>query len=107
MLTKQHRFSFRNGIPTKSANCSLFVLRYEGAESFSCAIVVSKKVSAHAVERNRIKRMYKKVIREILKTQELPYSMVFYTRKKNTEASIDEIRQSVQQIFKKEGIIVS
>ena len=105
MLTKQHRFSFRNGIPSKSTHCPLFVLRYEPADTFSCAVVVSKKVNSHAVERNRIKRMYKKVIGGILEYNQLPYSMVFYLRKRNNEVELEDVRRITEQIFKKEGII--
>lgn len=107
MLTKQHRFSFRNGVPMHSANSSLFVMRYERAEKFSCAIVVSKKVSSNAVDRNRLKRMYKNILAQVLLKSDINYSLVFYVRKKSNDVSEEEIRQSIEQIFRKEGIILS
>ena len=106
MLTKQHRYSFRNGAPKKSAHCPLFVLRYEPASAFSCAIVVSKKIHAHAVERNRLKRLFKKALNQILEQYEIPYAMVFYVRKKSNDAQLDYLYQTIEQMFKKEGIIL-
>jgi ribonuclease P protein component len=107
MLTKQQRYSFRNGVPKKSTSSPLFVLRYQPSDDFSAAIIVSKKINAHAVGRNRIKRAYKKALSELTEKYELRYSFVFYTRKQNNDVSPEEILSSIEQTFKKEGIITT
>lgn len=105
MLTRQHRYSFRNGVPRKSIQSPYCILRYDSAEIFSVGIVVSKKVAGRAVDRNRIKRMYRSVLREMLKKHKLCVALVFYVRKKSLFATRKELQDHLEQIFKKEGII--
>lgn len=105
MLTKQHRYSFRNGVPSKSSQSPYFVLRFDRSDDLSCGIVVSKKIAGHAVDRNRIKRMYKSILEAILKETPLSYALVFYVRKKSVEVTSEELYQHIEQIFRKEGIM--
>ncbi len=105
MLTKQQRYSFRNGAPKKSTACPFFVLRYEPAEEFSYAVVVSKKVSTKAVDRNRIKRMFRKALGNIVNDQEVDYSIVFYVRKNCVDVPFEMLEKTIEQMLKKEGII--
>lgn len=105
MLTKQHRYSFRNGVPRKSVQSPYCILRYDHAEVFTFGIVVSKKISSRAVDRNRLKRMYRSILAEIVKKNKISFALVFYVRKKSLFATKEELREHLEQIFKKEGII--
>lgn len=105
MLTKQQRFSFKQGTPQKSVQNSLFVLRYDRNTNFYYAIVVSKKIAASSVERNRIKRLYKSALTDIVKRYGVNGSFVFYVRKRSAAIQKAELVQHIEQIFKKEGII--
>lgn len=105
MLTKQHRYSFRDGVPRKSTQSPYFVLRYQPGDSFQYGIVVSKKIASLAVERNRIKRMYKRALERIVTEQDISYKLVFYARKKSAEEAVEKLYEEIKQIFKKEGII--
>ncbi len=105
MLTKQHRYSFRNGVPRNSIQSPYFVLRFEKTQDFSCGFVISKKVASLAVDRNRIKRLYRSILGDIVKKTPLPYSLVFYIRKKSIDVGSNELRHHIEQIFKKEGIM--
>lgn len=105
MLTKQHRYSFRNGAPRKSIQSPYYVLRYDSAEKFTYGIVVSKKIASRAVDRNRIKRLYKSILGELTKENTIFYSVVFYVRKKSLVVTKEELQFHIEQIFKKEGII--
>ncbi len=105
MLSKQHRYSFKEGAPRKSSQSPYFVLRFQESEHFRYGIVVSKKTAAHAVDRNRLKRLFKRTLEKIVSDTNVDYDTVFYLRKKSADATANEIYDEVKQIFKKEGII--
>ena len=105
MLTKQHRFSFHSGTPKNSSHSHFFVLRYQREEHLQVAIVVSKRVAPHAVDRNKVKRAYKRVIAKILTEYPISYSLVFYARKQSVAAKDEVLQHAIEQIFRKEGII--
>jgi ribonuclease P protein component len=105
MLAKQQRYSFKNGVPQKSAYSPFFVLRHDVSDTFKYAIVVSKKIESNSVDRNRIKRLYRKVISELVKSNPISSSLVFYVRKNSSGVQEEMLKEHLQQILKKEGII--
>lgn len=105
MLAKQHRYPFHSGLPRKSVHSPYFVLRYQESQMFRVGIVVSKKTASHAVDRNKLKRVYKRVLKKIIVGANKTYDLVFYLRKRSAMSTEEEIYNEVEQIFKKEGII--
>jgi ribonuclease P protein component len=106
MLKKEYRYSFTLGIPGRAVHCPFFVLRFQKNNHAHArfAIVVSKKIDAHSVYRNKIKRMYSAVIAGMLDTIE-PIDAIFYVRRPSRDATADDIQTEIQKIFRKEGII--
>ncbi len=84
MLAQRHRlqlrpqadafFSSATRIPTP-----LFSLWYRPADSFAAAVVVGKKVSKHAVERNRIKRAVLRVLQTCVLEDTAPSAEIVFT----------------------------
>jgi ribonuclease P protein component len=105
MLAKPQRYSFKNGIPQKSTSNQFYVLRYEPSEEFNYAVVVSKKVAASSVDRNFIKRLYRRVILSLVKQYSLNVSLVFYVRKRSSDVTEEALYENLEQMLKKEGII--
>jgi ribonuclease P protein component len=105
MLTKQQRYSFKNGVPVKSVSNQYFVLRYEKSEYFMCGVVVSKKIQSSSVDRNKIKRQFKRILSKLINEHQINYSLVFYIRKKSIDIADEALHETLTQLFKKEGII--
>ena len=57
--------------------------------------VVSKKVSPHAVDRNRIKRRCRAAIAPLLQTIRAPIICVFFARREAVTASYEDIQRDV------------
>lgn len=54
-----------------------FILKFLKWNTFKVTVVVSKKISKSAVERNRVKRIFRAAIREKLKEHKVKWSLVF------------------------------
>lgn len=107
MLSKQNRFSFSHTIPKKAYQSPFFVVRLsQSVQSDSqFAVVVSKKIDGRAAERNRLKRMYKRVIFKLMSSFEISVVAVFYVRKPSLNVTEEQLSEEIEKIFKKEGII--
>lgn len=64
-------------------------------------IVISKKVSKKAVERNKIKRLLAEVIRRNLKNIKGGYRMVFLTKTSILGKTLEEIEEEVKKVIGK------
>jgi len=64
-------------------------------------IVVSKKISKKAVERNKIKRLLSEAIRRNLGEVKEGYRMVFLSKKEILGKSLGEIEEEVRRVIGK------
>lgn len=98
MFARPNRFSFKNGVPRKVFQTPFFVIRYEfiKATGLECAVVVGKKVSKKATERNRIKR---KIVAKIKKTiaPERNLRLVVFAKKGLSEENFLQASDNLEQ----------
>jgi ribonuclease P protein component len=75
------------------------------SQSSQLAVVVSKKVSRHAVGRNRIKRRLRAVIREVLPDLEPGYWIIISARPSCADRSYPDLKVELQRLLKKAGVL--
>lgn len=79
MLPKINRFAFRGAFPKKIVHTPLVTIRYEKNQTqLQGAVVVSKKVSKKATDRNRLRRVISNALYEY---KNMPYSIVIFVKK--------------------------
>ena len=64
---------------------------------FAC--VVSKKIAAHAVDRNRIRRLCREAFRAIPGTILNAQAIVFYAKKESKNATFPEVASDVKKLL--------
>jgi ribonuclease P protein component len=64
-------------------------------------VIVSNKVSKKAILRNRIKRQIREIVRLSLKKIKPGFDCVLIAKKPITEATHQEVEQTIVNIFKK------
>jgi ribonuclease P protein component len=107
MIAKKHRierekiaYILKKG---KSYKSSLFIVRYKknnrGIHRF--AVIISKKISAKAVIRNRFKRQIYEAIRNKLKTTEIKENLdiIIIPKKTTKEYDYQEIEKDIESIL--------
>ncbi len=67
------------------------------------ACVVSKKVSARSVDRNRIERLCRESLRPALAQMKTSAALVFYAKHEAQGASLAEIRQDILKLLERTG----
>ena len=90
------------GIRFKSPPNPLFEER--GGTSCKFGWIISKKISAKAVDRNKIKRRLAEVIGKQIKNKKLiinNYKIIFLVKKLILGATIEEIETQVKYVFEK------
>lgn len=107
MLPLRNRYSFKAGIPQTVIQNPFFVFRYQsntlGHSRFT--VVVSKKIDAHAVGRNRIKRIFSEALLRIIKEQNTSIDGVFYVRRAAAQLTVERAYQEIQTLLQKHAII--
>jgi ribonuclease P protein component len=99
MLNRSQRFSFRTGAPKLKIITPLFMVRYQLSETEpKYAVVVPKKVSKKAVQRNRVKRIFIQTLQEFLANNKNGYDLVFFLRLPYTEYKKSVIMQSLRDL---------
>jgi len=63
------------------------------------ACVVSKKVSVRSVDRNRIERLCREILRSELARMKEPTAFIFFAKRESVSASLKDIRQDIQKLF--------
>lgn len=64
------------------------------------ACVVSKKAAAHAVDRNRIKRRARAILRGTLRTAgDPPVALVFHAKRAAAEAGFPELKKDLEGLI--------
>lgn len=69
-------------------------------------VVVGTKVSKLAVDRNRVKRQYREIIRLMLPNLKTGYDMVILVSKPALDLSYEQKRERITKVFKKSGLLV-
>ena|SRR3989344_4713061 len=79
MLPRKNRFLFRGVFPKRVTHTPYMTIRFEkGEEMLKGAIVVSRKASKKATDRNRMKRILSD---SLARYKDAPYSVVLFIRK--------------------------
>lgn len=69
------------------------------ANHAKCAVVVSKKVSLRAVDRNKIKRRARNAIAKRILGVKKPIGLVFYAKRETKGAEFSEISRDIEALF--------
>lgn len=76
-----------------------------GLEDSRFGIIISKKISKKAVERNRIHRQISEDIWNLLEEIKTGRDVVIITTAEITKMSFEEIRESLKEVFLKAGLL--
>jgi len=68
-------------------------------------VVVGTKVSKLAVDRNRVKRQYREIIRLLLPTMKSGYDMIILVSKPALALDYEQKRERLTKVFKKSGLL--
>lgn len=101
MFKKTQRFSFKKGVPRKKIITPLFFVRFQVSNSPTYAVVAGKSVSKKSVQRNRIKRLTREILKEILKSTSNKFDLVIFLRQPFVEYKKSVIIQELQNIIHK------
>ncbi len=107
MLARQHRFQLRPQADqffneAKRVSHRLMSLWHRPAADFAATVVIGKKVSKIAVERNRIKRAVLRVLQEKVQQDEVPSAeIVFTVQAAASNASTEQLESTTRSLMKK------
>ena len=87
---------FKKGIIIDSQSFSLKYIKGQG-EEFKISVVISKKVSLKATERNLLKRRFLSVLMEQKDLLKQGFSYIFYPKKESQNISRDILKQEIYQ----------
>jgi len=112
MLTKSHRLVDKRDFQRVYQKGRLLKARGLGLKCLSnhlkktrMGVVVSLKISKKAVLRNKIKRQIKEILGSNLKKIKKGYDILIFTYPEITNFSFTEIRQELEGLLSKAGII--
>jgi ribonuclease P protein component len=95
------------GKMVSSLNFSVLWLKNEANDKNSkFGLIVSKKISAKAVKRNQIKRRLRFVLMQLAPKIKRGYDLLFLTKKGISDTDTASLRNEVELILKKEGIMI-
>ena len=77
-----------------------FILFFKVANDFQFATLVGRKLG-NAVERNRIKRLYKEAIRLSYQNLDSDYQIAIIPKSGSKRASFEQINAEINRLFKK------
>ncbi len=113
MLPKEHRLSNEHdfGI-VKTRGRSFFgklfsvrILVHKSKRPARFGFVVSTKVSRRAVDRNKMKRMLREIVRKHLEDFSFGFDCVIFVKKSMIEASLFQVESEMMNIFERAGIL--
>lgn len=76
-----------------------------GRPKFAC--VVSKKIALRAVDRNRIQRRCRELVRNQISALHEPYALVLYAKRGASTLSFEETRKDVVALLVRSGVFAS
>jgi len=94
----------KSGRSVFDSHCGLKYLQNGLAES-RFTVVVGLKVSKKAVDRNRVRRQYREIIRLHLGKMKKGYDVVFLTSKQALAIDYQEKEERLMKVLKKAGLI--
>lgn len=103
---KDFENAFAEGKTAKGKYFFLKTLKTESEDS-KIGFIVSKKVSKKAVERNRVKRLFREAVRLELARIKPGYSLVFIVLNSAKEKDLTEIKQEIVFILGKYGLLIN
>jgi len=113
MLPKQNRLKKKKDcdsvIKQGRHNADRFLvlkIQRNSLEQSRIGFVVSKKISKKAVERNRIKRRLREIVKKEISELKNGIDLVFLVKKNIITAEFSEIEYSVKSLLKKSGLYV-
>lgn len=65
------------------------------------ACVVSKKIAARAVDRNRIERRCREVLRPLMKNIKQPFALIFHAKREAVGATFVEIQRDILKLLER------
>ncbi len=63
--------------------------------------IVSKKISNKAVVRNKLRRIFREIVRERIENVSKGYDVIFLVKKRALDSKSEEISKEVEMAFKK------
>lgn len=93
------------GIFFQSKNFAIVYLKTNVSGDSSFAIIVSKNISKHATERNRVKRVLSEAIRQNLTYIKGGYDIVFLPKQSIVKVQTSGIMNEVIESFKKVDLV--
>lgn len=101
MFPKRERYSFKKGLPKHTLSTPFFILRYQKNDlsKLQCAVVAGKKIDKRATVRNKIKRRFIHIIKEIMKDKNVSYDFVFFLKKAIIEKERDKVKEELEKIL--------
>lgn len=95
MLPRVNRFSFKEPVPNRVIQTPYVTVRYQKVDSpLRAAIVVSKKASKKATDRNRMKRILSE---KLSHHKDSTYSIVLFVKKNAFLSEKDEFEKSITE----------
>ena len=88
--------------PTRRAHgnyFSLAVAPHAALEGPKVVCVVSKKIAARSVDRNRIERRCREALRPLVRGIQQPIALVFHAKREAVDATFTEIQQDIQKLL--------
>ncbi len=84
-----------------------FVLKYKktGDNLTRCAFVFPVKKEKSAVRRNRVKRLFREVLRKELGVMEEGFDMVFIIKAEARDVCYEDVKKDVKKVLNKSKII--
>lgn len=107
MFPKRERYSFKKGLPKHTLSTPFFILRYQKNDlsKLQCAVVVGKKVDKRATARNKLKRRFVHIVKEITEDKNISYDFVFFLKKQIIEIERDQVKAELEKILVKITIL--
>jgi ribonuclease P protein component len=90
----------------RSENFAISFLKVGSSNDSSFAFIVSKNISKHATERNRIKRVLNEAVRQNLRYIKGGYDMIFLPKNSIVKKQTSEIMNEVILTLKKADLVI-
>lgn len=96
---------FERGVTAKNRYFFLKIIKNDNPDS-RIGFIVSKKVSKKAVERNRVKRLFREAVHLNVARMKPGYDLVFIVLVAAKDKSLLEIENEVRYVFEKNQLII-
>jgi len=101
---KEIKNIYKKGNSVFDSVCGIKFIESSG-ENPRFAIVVGKKVSKLAVDRNKIRRQYKAILKEFLPNFSKNADIILIVSKPSLEMSFNDKKERLEKVLKKGGFI--